>query len=176
MRILSWHVHSSYTTSLVQGSHEYLIPVAPNGDGALKPYWPASAVAVPEDQLADTTVDVVLLQSIEELEKTERLLRRRLPADVPAVFVEHNTPKGDVPLSRHPLADRSDIPLVHVTHFNRLMWDSGDAPTTVVEHGVPDPGPLYTGEQARLGYVINEPVRRWRVTGTDLLAAFAEAA
>lgn len=176
MRILSWHVHSSYTTSLVQGAHDYLIPVAPNGDGTLKPYWPASAIAVPEDALADTAVDVVLLQSMEELGKTERLLRRRLPADAPTVFLEHNTPRGDVPLSRHPLADRRDIPLVHVTHFNRLMWDSGDAPTVVVEHGVPDPGPRYTGELERLAYVINEPVRRWRVTGTDLLPGFAEAA
>ena len=46
------------------------------------------------------------------------------------------------------------------------------APTTVVEHGVPDPGPLYSGELARIGVVINEPVRRWRATGTDLLPAF----
>ncbi|WP_210505599.1 glycosyltransferase [Naasia sp. SYSU D00057] len=176
MRILSWHVHSSWTTGFVQGSHEYLIPVAPNGDGELKPYWPASTVAVPEAQLADTAVDVVVLQSFAELEKTERLLGRRLGSDVPALFVEHNTPKGDVPLTRHPLADRRDIPIVHVTHFNRLMWDNGDAPTTVIEHGVPDPGALYTGELPRLGYVINEPVRRWRVTGTDLLPQFAEAA
>ncbi|WP_210481450.1 glycosyltransferase [Naasia sp. SYSU D00948] len=176
MRILSWHVHSAWTTGFVQGSHDYLIPVAPNGDGELKPYWPASTVAVPEEQLADTAVDVVVLQNMAEIETTERLLRRRLGADVPAVFVEHNTPKGDVPYTRHPLADRRDIPLVHVTHFNRLMWDSGDAPTTVIEHGVPDPGHLYTGELERLGYVINEPVRRWRVTGTDLLPAFAEVA
>ncbi|MCU1438532.1 MAG: glycosyltransferase family 1 protein [Naasia sp.] len=176
MRILSWHVHGGYSTALVQGRHEYLFPVAPNGDGTPEPYWPAGVTAVPEEQLAETAVDVVIVQSFVELEKAERLLRRRLPQDVPAVFLEHNAPQGDVPHTRHPLANRSDIPLVHVTHFNRLMWDNGDAPTTVVEHGVPDPGPLYTGELPRLGFVINEPVRRWRVTGTDLLPAFAAAA
>jgi glycosyltransferase involved in cell wall biosynthesis len=65
---------------------------------------------------------------------------------------------------------------VHVTHFNDLMWDTGLAPTVVIPHGVVDPGPLYTGEHPRAAVLINEPVRRWRVTGTDLLPAFAEAA
>ena len=27
MKILVWHVHGSWTTSFVQGGHEYLIPV-----------------------------------------------------------------------------------------------------------------------------------------------------
>jgi len=76
----------------------------------------------------------------------------------------------------HPLADQQQIPIVHVTHFNRLFWDCGRARTTVIEHGIVDPGPLYTGELDRLGVVVNEPVRRWRVTGTDLLPGFAEAA
>ena len=78
-----------------------------------------------------------------------------------------------MPHTRHPLADRRDVPLVHVTHFNALIWDTGRAPTTVIEHGVVDPGPLWTGELARLAVVVNEPVRRGRVVGTDLLPEFA---
>jgi glycosyltransferase involved in cell wall biosynthesis len=39
----------------------------------------------------------------------------------------------------------------------------------VIEHGVLDPGYRYTGELARAAVAINEPVRRGRVTGTDLL-------
>jgi glycosyltransferase involved in cell wall biosynthesis len=81
-----------------------------------------------------------------------------------------------VPNSRHPLADRDDLTIVHVTHFNRLMWDCGSTRTTVIEHGVPDPGELYRGDAATLGVVINEPVRRWRVTGSDLIARFAAVA
>jgi glycosyltransferase involved in cell wall biosynthesis len=46
----------------------------------------------------------------------------------------------------------------------------------VIEHGVVDPGARYTGALPRLGAVINEPVRRWRVTGTDLLPRFAALA
>jgi glycosyltransferase involved in cell wall biosynthesis len=78
--------------------------------------------------------------------------------------------------TRHPCADLPGVHLVHVTHFNDLMWDSGGAPVTVIEHGVVDPGHLYTGELRRAAVVINEPVRRWRTTGTDLLPRLARGA
>ncbi|WP_344412246.1 glycosyltransferase, partial [Streptomyces glomeratus] len=96
--------------------------------------------------------------------------------DLPAVYLEHNAPDDDVPLTRHPFADRSDLTLIHVTHFNRLFWDSGTTRTEVIEHGVVDPGHQYTGRLARAAVVVNEPVRRGRHTGTDLLPALAEAA
>jgi hypothetical protein len=43
----------------------------------------------------------------------------------------------------------------------------------VIEHGVADPGLRYTGRMPRLAFVVNEPVRRWRVTGTDHSTAMA---
>jgi hypothetical protein len=181
MRILLWHVHGGWTDAFVRGEHEYLLPTLPEagawGLGRGGRDWPANAIEIDPGSLRDAGVDVVVLQRPEEIAEAERLLGRRLGSDVPAVFLEHNTPKeGAVPNSVHPLAERTDIPIVHVTHFNALYWDTGRAPSTVIEHGIVDPGPLYTGELARLGVVVNEPVRRWRVTGTDLLPAFAEAA
>ncbi len=180
MRILLWHVHGGWTDAFVRGRHEYLLPATPLRDawglGRGGRDWPDSVVEIAPEELRGSDVDAVLLQRPQEIAEAERLLGRRLGADVPAVYVEHNAPRGDVPCTVHPLADRSDILLVHVTHFNALMWDSGRAPTTVVEHGVADPGPLYTGELARQGVVVNEPVRRGRVTGTDLLPRFAERA
>src|ERR671914_1757000 len=77
---------------------------------------------------------------------------------------------------RHPAADRPDLLLVHVTHFNALFWDAGSTPTRVVEHGIVDPGDRYTGELPHAAVVINEARRRARVTGTDLLERFAHAA
>jgi glycosyltransferase involved in cell wall biosynthesis len=181
MNILLWHVHGSWTTSLVQGQHGYLLPVTadrgPDGLGRATSWdWPASAREVPYDRLCDQDVDVVVLQRPHETELATRWLGRRPGRDVPAVYVEHNTPKGDVPHTRHPLADRDDVPLVHVTHFNELFWDNGAAPTTVIEHGIVDPGPRWTGELQRAAAVVNEPLRRGRVTGTDLLPRFAEVA
>jgi len=181
MRVLLWHVHGSWTTAFVQGGHEYLIPVTPGrgpyGAGRARTWdWPASVREVTPAALRDEPVDVVLLQRPREVALAQAWLGRAPGRDVPALWVEHNTPRGDVPMTLHPLADRADIPVVHVTHFNDLMWDCGRAPTAVVEHGVVDPGPRYTGELARAAVVVNEPVRRGRVTGTDLLPRFAAAA
>jgi glycosyltransferase involved in cell wall biosynthesis len=40
----------------------------------------------------------------------------------------------------------------------------------VINHGIADPGHLYTGEIAAAATMINEPCRRWRTVGADLLA------
>jgi glycosyltransferase involved in cell wall biosynthesis len=180
MRILLWHVHGSWTDAFVRGRHEYLLPVLPGGGawglGRAGRDWPESVREVDLAELDACAVDAVVLQRPEEINEVARTLGRIPGVDLPAVFVEHNTPKGDVPNTRHPLAEQGSIPVVHVTHFNRLAWDNGSAPTTVIEHGIPDPGQLYTGELPELGVVVNEPVRRGRVTGTDLLPAFASVA
>jgi hypothetical protein len=181
VRVLHWHVHGSWSTAFVRGPHTYLVPVTPDrnadGRGRARTFdWPANAVEITPEALAGADVDVVVLQRPHELELTQQWLGRRPGRDVPAVYVEHNTPRGDVPTTRHPLADRSDIPVVHVTPFNELFWDCGGAPTLVIEHGIPDPGYRYTGDVPHAAVVINEPVRRWRVTGTDLLPRFAAQA
>jgi hypothetical protein len=181
MRILLWHVHGSWTTSFVQGDHDYLLPVTADRDsdglGRARTWdWPATVVEVPAEQLRDTDFDLVLLQRPHEAELAERWTGRRPGRDVPGVYVEHNTPGGQVPFTRHPLADQAQIPVVHVTHFNRLFWDCGRAPTDVVEHGIVDPGHRYSGDWARAAVAINDPVRRGRAVGTDLLPALAQAA
>ncbi|MDT0170818.1 glycosyltransferase [Pseudarthrobacter sp. BRE9] len=180
MRILLWHVHGSWTDAFVRGRHEYLLPVLPEGGawglGRAGRDWPESAREVDLAALDPDSVDAVVLQRPEEIDEVVRTLGRMPGVDLPAVFVEHNTPKGNFPNTSHPLADQNSIPVVHVTHFNRLAWDNGSAPTTVIEHGIPDPGQLYTGDVPELGVVVNEPVRRGRVTGTDLLPAFASVA
>jgi hypothetical protein len=179
LRVLLWHVHGSWTDAFVRGPHHYLLPTLPEGGpwggGRSGRDWPTTEEIAPE-RLADTEVDVVVLQRTEEIELAERWLGRRPGRDLPAVFVEHNTPKGDVPSTVHPLADRDDVLVAHVTHFNAWMWDTGRAPTAIIEHGVVEPIARYSGELARAGVVTNEPVRRGRVTGTDLLPRFTEVA
>jgi hypothetical protein len=177
VRILLWHVHGSWTTSFVQGPHEYLLPLVPDrgpdGRGRAQTWdWPASAIEVTRDEARGAEVDVVVLQRPAELDGLARewLGDRRLPA----VYVEHNAPQGRIADMRHPAADRDDIVVVHVTHFNELFWDCGSTPTHVIEHGVVDPGYRYSGVTPRAAVVINEARRRARVTGTDLLERFDE--
>ncbi|NHW48827.1 glycosyltransferase [Paenarthrobacter sp. MSM-2-10-13] len=177
MRILVWHVHGGWMEAFVRGRHEYLLPKTSDGGawglGRGGRQWPAPAQEVDLETLDPGSVDAVVLQRPEEIAAVARTLGRSPGVDLAAVYLEHNTPKGDVPFTLHPLADQGAIPVVHVTHFNQLFWDTGTATTTVIEHGIPDPGHLYTGEQEEMGVVVNEPVRRGRVTGTDLLPGFS---
>src|SRR5205085_1606439 len=184
MNVVVWHVHGSWTTALVHGPHTWLVPVVPDrgpdGRGRARTWdWPPNAVEVTpaEARARADEVDVVILQRPEERDHlAEDWLGGRRPGlDVPAVYVEHNAPQGRVNDMRHPAADRPDLPnlrVVHVTHFNALFWDTGSVPTTVVEHGIVDPGYRYTGELPRAAVVVNEAHRRGRVTGTDLLPRF----
>jgi hypothetical protein len=183
MNVLVWHVHGSWMTSLVHGTHDYLVPVTPDhgpdGRGRARTYaWPENAREVTPDDLATTGIDAVVIQRAHELELCARWLGGRRPGrDLPLVWVEHNAPQGEVNEMRHPAADLDrELRVVHVTHTNALLWDTGGVPVTVVEHGLPDPGPRYTGQIERVAVVVNEPVRRARVAGTDLLPRFASVA
>ncbi len=167
MRVLIWHVHGSWTTAFVQGGHTCLLPLqpgrGPDGRGRARTWdWPATAVEVPAGRLRDEPIDAVILQRPAEEELTWQLTGRRPGRDLPAVYLEH--------------AGRTDLRIVHVTHFNELFWDCGGTPVTVIEHGIVDPGPRWTGELPRAAAVVNEPLRRGRYTGTDLLPYFARAA
>ena len=177
--VLIWHVHGSWTESFVAGGHRYLVPVNgardADGRGLTGRTWP-QATEIPVEELSNTDVDLVVLQRPADIELATGFLGRRPGIDVAAVFVEHNAPRPYPVDSVHPLADRSDIPLVHVTDFNELMWDSGLAPTRVIGHGVADRGSLYTGEIAAAAAMINEPLRRWRTVGADLLAPLSRHA
>jgi len=138
--------------------------------------WPAQAREVTREEAAEAEVDVVVLQRPHELQSlaAEWLGGRRPGRELPAIYVEHNAPQGSIDEMRHPAADRPELRVVHVTHFNRLFWDTGSTPTSVIEHGVVDPGHRYTGELPRAAVVVNEARRRGRVTGTDLIDAVAD--
>jgi hypothetical protein len=178
-RILLWHVHGAWATSFVHGPHDYVVPVlpdrGPDGVGIARTYlWPDAVRELPPEELRDEPFDLVVLQRPHELEHLcDDWTGRRPGRDLPAIYVEHNAPQGRINEMRHPAADRDDLRLVHVTHFNRLFWDAGATPTTVIEHGIVDPGLRYTGELERAAVVVNEARRRARVTGTDLIGALA---
>jgi hypothetical protein len=177
MRIFGWHVHGSWMTAFVQGNHDYFVPVLPDrgvdGRGRAQTWeWPQRVRELAPSELKTLRPDVVILQRPREYALAQEWLGLTPGTDVPAIYVEHNAPQGQINAMRHPSADWPGIEVVHVTHFNDLFWDCGERRTHVIEHGVVDPGYRYTGEVASCAVVINEPQRRARVTGTDLLARF----
>jgi glycosyltransferase involved in cell wall biosynthesis len=134
-------------------------------------------VEVTPEESRDESIDVAVLQRPCELDLLfEQWTGHQPGKPTPTIYLEHNTPSGSASTARHPAGSRDGTTLVHVTHFNSLMWDAGSARVRVVEHGIIDPGDLYTGELPRAAAVINEPGRRGRVVGADLLGMLGEAA
>lgn len=169
MRVLLWQVHGAWTNAFVRGRHHYLV-IADEPQR-----WPEGVEHVRPGQVADSHPDVVIFQRPEELGWLQPRLGLELAA-VGKIYLEHNTPSGPAATTRHPAVDRDDLLLVHVTRFNRLMWDSGSTSAVVIPHGIPDPGYRYTGELERQAVVINEAGRRGRAVGADLLPLLAEPA
>ena len=172
LRVLTWHVHGSYLWYLSHLAHELYLPVKPGrppgfGGRAGSWPWPDTVHEVPVDQLGGVELDCVLLQSNLDPDQQLEVLspaQRRLPR----VFLEHDPPRQSPTDTRHPVDD-PDVLVVHVTHFNQLMWDSGRSPTRVIEHGVAvPPGARYTGELERGVVVVNHLARRGRRLGADV--------
>ncbi len=179
MNIFLWHVHGSWTTSFVQGPHRYLVPVlpdrGPDGLGRAETWdWPASVIEVTPDQAGDEQIDVVILQRPHELVLASAWLARRPGLDVPVIYLEHNTPPDPTGGATHVATEIPGCRLVHVTAFNAIYWDNGDVPVTVIDHGIVDPGYRYRGDDASACVAINDPVRRGRAVGADLLPFFSE--
>jgi glycosyltransferase involved in cell wall biosynthesis len=172
LRILTWPIHGSYFTSLAGLHHEWFLPVkadASNGYGGRGgAEFPASVHEVPAASVRDVDLDLVLFQAPQHLYDTRDLLSPR-QRQLPRIYLEHNTPFPDPVTSLHPFAGTRGL-LVHVTRYNRLMWDNGRTPTRVIEHSVAiDPTIAWRGSRPEGITVINSMPRRGRKVGLDLL-------
>jgi glycosyltransferase involved in cell wall biosynthesis len=176
LRILTWHVHGNYLWYLSHAPHQFFVPVQPDGRGALGTSfpWRDNMHEVTADEVRDTEFDCVLFQHHDNWLHDQHAILSPAQRRLPRVYLEHDPPRESPTDTVHPVDD-PDVLLVHVTHFNQLFWDSGSTRTRVIEHGIVDPGPRYSGELARACVVVNEARRRGRVTGTDLLDSLSRA-
>jgi glycosyltransferase involved in cell wall biosynthesis len=173
LRILTWHVHGNYLYYLTQVPHEWYVlsrPGRPPGyagrSGALP--WGENVHDLPVDELPGMHFDCVLYQSRQHYEERAHLLDAA-QQQVPRIFLEHDPPQEHPTNTLHPVQD-PDALIVHVTHFNDLMWDNGVTPSRVVEHGVLVPPEVrYSGEIDRGIVVVNNIRKRGRRLGLDLL-------
>ena len=179
LKILIWHIHGSYLNALARIEHDWYLPVKPGkpeGYGGRGPTFdlPEYVREVPAEQVRDLDLDLVIYQTPKNYFEDGPAILSPAQRALPAIYLEHNTPKPSAVDTRHPIDD-PNLLLVHVTHYNRLMWDSGRTPTTVIEHSVAiAPGVCYTGELARGITVVNGPQKRPRIAGYDLFLAARE--
>ncbi len=173
LRILTWHVHGSYLYYLSQLPHQFYVPVKPGrpeGYGGRSPgrAWPANLHEVDADRVRHLTLDAVIFQSPGPYERDQYDLLTEAQRALPYIYLEHDPPRGQ-PTDTHHLIDDPSVLLVHVTHFNALMWDNGRTPVQVICHGVAvPPGVSFTGEIPRGLVVVNDLRSRGRRLGLDI--------
>lgn len=173
LRIFTWHVHGSYLLYLAQIPHEIYVPVRADrhnpygGLGGPFP-WPPNIHEIPVEDVPRQRFDCILFQRAEQYTTDQFEVLSPEQRRLPRIFLEHDPPRESPTDTRH-VVDDPDVLLVHVTHFNALMWDSGRTPTRVVEHGVMVPEDVhYSGELERGIVVVNHLARRGRRLGADV--------
>lgn len=173
LKILTWHTHGSYLYYLTQAPHQFYVlsrPGRPAGYGGRCGHipWGDNVIDLPVDQAAGMQFDCILFQDDDQYLKDQYEFLTPAQRRLPRIYIEHDTPREHPTDMRHPVDD-PEVLLVHVTHFNALMWDSGGTPTRVVEHGVMvPPQARYDGSLARGLVIVNHLARRGRRLGGDV--------
>lgn len=173
LKILIWHIHGSYLNTLSRIDHDWYLPTKPDrpeGYGGRGPTFdlPSYMREVPAEQVRDLDLDLIIYQTPKNYFEDQFEILSEEQRALPKIYLEHNTPKPDAVATRHPIDD-PNVLLVHVTHYNRLMWDNGRTPTMVIEHSVAiNPDAAYRGTLERGITVINGMQKRPRIAGYDL--------
>ncbi|TCP06771.1 glycosyltransferase [Caldimonas thermodepolymerans] len=173
LRVLTWHVHGNYLYYLTQVPHDFHLvtddgrtPHHSGCSGALP--WGDNVHEVHVSRIREMEFDVILFQSRDAWESEQHQLLGAAQRALPRIYLEHDPPQEHPTNTRHWVQDRNAL-LVHCTHFNALMWDSGITPVRVVEHGVKLLSQAaYRGERAEGLVVVNHLLRRGRRLGLDV--------
>lgn len=179
LKVFTWHIHGNYLYYLAQAPHLFYVPVRegrPAGYGGRSGSfdWPDNLVEVELEDIPRLDLDCILFQSSKNyLEDQYEILTPEQRA-LPLIYLEHDPPREIPTDTRHPMDDPEGL-LVHVTAFNRMMWDNGSTPTRVIEHGVMVPEDVsYTGEIERGLVIVNNLGKRGRRLGLDLFERVRE--
>lgn len=170
LNILTWHVHGSYLNTLGSLDHNWYLPIMPGSYGGRGAAFMGQE-AMHEVSAADARnlkLDLIVFQSPKNYLEDQFAILSDEQRRLPKIYLEHNTPRPHPTDSQH-VVDDPNVLLVHVTHYNRLMWDNRRTPTMVIEHSVLiDPAARYTGGREEGVMVVNGMQKRPRISGYDL--------
>lgn len=173
LKILTWHTHGSYLYYLTQAPHDFYVlskPGRPPGYGGRCGHmpWGDNVIDLPVAQAAECNIDCIIFQDDVQYLHDQYCYLSAAQRRLPRIYLEHDPPREHPTEMRHPVDD-AGVLLVHVTHFNALMWASEGVTTRVVEHGVIIPHDVvYSGELERGVVVINHLAQRGRRLGGDI--------
>lgn len=173
LRILTWHTHGSYLYYLTQLPHDFYVmskPDRPAGYGGRSGHipWGENVFDMPVDRVRHEAFDCIIFQDDHQYLEDQHLYLSREQRHLPRLYIEHDPPRDSPTETRHPVQDPAML-LVHVTPFNALMWDNGETPVRIIEHGVIIPrGIRYQGDRESGLVIVNHLARRGRRLGADI--------
>ena len=172
LKIFTWHIHGSYLYYLSQGNYDIYIPTKPEktegyyGRGETFPFGD-NVIEIPANEVRTQRFDCILFQTNQNFKSDQFEILSDEQRVLPKIYLEHDPPRQHPTDTKH-LIDNPNLTLVHVTHFNKLMWDNNRTPTRVIEHGVTAPIVSYSGELDKGIVVINNLPTRGRLLGLDV--------
>lgn len=172
LRIFTWHIHGSYLYYLSQGDYDLFIPINQGrtegyyGRGNTFPFG-GNVYEIDAGTVKEMEFDLILFQTDENYFRDQFDILSEKQRRLPKIYLEHDPPYEPVTNAKHPVSD-PDVILVHVTHFNKLMWDNNGLKTVVITHGVIMPE-IQTRPSIEKGIVvINNLPSRGRLLGLDV--------
>ncbi len=173
LKIFTWHVHGSYLYYLSQTDCELFIPFKKDRDelgygGKIGPFpWKENIHEIEMEEVPKYEFDCILFQNKKNYLEDQYKILTSTQRELPKVYLEHDPPRAHPTDTKHVVDDKDTI-IVHVTPFNNLMWDSGQTPTVVIDHGVIQPKSKFTGELNKGIVVVNNIKLRGRRLGYDI--------
>jgi glycosyltransferase involved in cell wall biosynthesis len=178
IKIFTWHVHGSYLFYLSKGDFDIYIPYNELrsegyiGRGQTFPFAD-NVHEVPVAEVKNILFDCILFQSPRNYLLDQFEILSPDQQALPRLYLEHDPPQG-VPTDTLHVVNDPDVTIVHVTHFNDLMWNCGRTPTAVIDHGITTASVAYSGELERGIVVINNLDQRGRRLGLDIFQRVSE--
>jgi hypothetical protein len=172
-RIFTWNIFPAYLYYLSQGNYQIFIPVKASkvegykGKGSMFCYG-SNVTEIPAAEVKNYNFDCILFQSHNNYLNDQYEILSDEQRGLPKVYLEHDPPRGHA-VNTHHLLDDKEVMLVHVNHYNKLMWDNNNLPGRVIEPGIIDHCASYTGNKARGLAIMNNVQGRSRSLGFDIV-------
>lgn len=170
--VFTWHIHGSYLYYLSQGNFDIYIPVTSKkeegycGRGETYPFG-ENVIEVPAEEVKNCRFDCILFQTNKNFLTDQYEILSEEQRSLPRIYLEHDPPQQHPTNTMHIMND-PEVLMVHVTHFNKLMWHNTIPFVKVIEHGVPAAAAQYEGIYDRGIVVINHLHKRGRRLGADI--------
>ena len=173
LKIFTWHIHGTYLYYLSQGNYDIYIPVNDDknegyyGRGETFPFGD-NVKEIRVEDIKSARFDCILFQTNKNYLFDQYEILSEEQRTLPRVYVEHDSPPKSACEQKHIMND-ANVLMVHVTNFNKLMWNNEDCGTaTVIDHGIIVPPHTYSGELNKGVVIVNHLHQRGKKLGADI--------